>query len=199
MPNADNWPNYSVGPKEHLHAMGVLIAAWTHVETAYQALLQLVFPQHNKAGIHAFELLSLDGWYKLIRAHFPDFATAEEMELIEYFMKSSNICKENRNVIAHAGHPNQVAASTIMMTGKVSKDRSSLDLIYFDLLSLREMADATYTTANFGLNLWSAINRRLTNASLQAQGLAPKFFSSLPEKPPLPRKWDQIREAPTTG
>jgi hypothetical protein len=50
MPNADNWPNYSLGPKEHLHAMGVLIAAWTHVETAYQALLQLVFPQHIKAG-----------------------------------------------------------------------------------------------------------------------------------------------------
>jgi len=44
MPNADNWPNYSLGPKEHLHAVGVLIAAWEHVEIAYQTLVQLVLP-----------------------------------------------------------------------------------------------------------------------------------------------------------
>jgi hypothetical protein len=182
MPNADNWPNYSLGPKEHLHAMGVLIAAWKHVETAYQTLVQLVFPQHLKAGIHTFELLGFDGWCKLIRAHFPDFATAEEMELIEHFMKSSNVCKENRNIIAHAGHPNQPAASTIVMAGKITKDRSKLDLIYFDLEALREMADATYTTGNFGFNVGSAILMRLSNASLQAQGLAPTFFVPLPEK-----------------
>jgi hypothetical protein len=199
MPNIDDWPNYSLGSKDQLHAMGVLIAAWKNVETAFQALVQLVFPQNLKAGIHTFELLGFDGWSKLIRAHFPDFATAEEMELIEHLMRSSSVCKENRNIVAHAGHPSQVEGSTIVLTGKVSKDRSSLDLIRFDLSALREMADATYATANFGLNLWSAINMRLTNASLQAQGLVPKFFSPLPEKPLLPRKWDQIREAPTTG
>ena len=175
--------------------MGVLIAAWKNVETAYQALVQLIFPQHLKAGIHTFELLGFDGWSKLIRAHFPDFATAEEIELVEHFIRSSNICKENRNVIAHAGHPGQGAGTTILMTGKVAKDRTSLDLICFDLQALREMADATFATANFGLNLWSAINMRLSNASWQAQGVAPKFFLPLPEQPPLPRKWDQIREA----
>jgi hypothetical protein len=196
MGDSDHWPVYNIGSRDHLHAIGVVIAAWNMVETAFQTLIQLVFPHNIKAGIHTFELLGNDERMKLIRAQLPDIANENELELLEHLIKSANICKEYRNVLAHTSYPNQPSEETILMLKGLSKDRSSTNLFKFTVTGIREMADATYITAQFGFALWSAINLRLSNASWAQHGVVPTFLPSLPEKPPMPRNWGQIREGP---
>jgi hypothetical protein len=190
------WPPYHIGSRDHLHAIGAVIAAWNIVETAYQTFTQLIFAHNMKAGVHAFELLGNDERVRLIRAQLPGLANEQELDLLDHFIKSANICKENRNVLAHAGYSNQPSEELIVMTTKGSKGRSSLNRIKFSVGGIREMADATYATAFFGMNLWSAINLRLSNQAWTSRGVSPRFFQSLPEKPPLPSSWVQIREAP---
>ena len=186
--------NLNIGSHDHLHAVGVMIAAWNMVETAFQAFIQLVFPYHMKAGIHTFELLGNDERVKLIRSQLADIATKEEQDLLEYFIKSADICKVNRNILAHASYPNQPPGDRIMITKGTSKDRSTINTITLDVSAVREMADATYSIAAFGFDLWSTINLRLSNAYWIARGVTPKFFPSLPGKPSLPRKWEQVRD-----
>jgi hypothetical protein len=196
MNESSEWPLYHIGSRDHLHAIGVVIASWNIVETAYQTFIQLIFANNVTAGIHAFELLGNDERVKLIRAQLPSIATEHEIDLLDHFIKSTNICKEYRNVLAHAGYANQPADELILMTKGLSKDRQSTNLIRFSVGGIREMADATYATAGFGLNLWTAMNLRLSNEAWISRGTPPRFLPSLPEKPPLPRNWVQIREAP---
>jgi len=195
MPHSDKWPPYEIGSHEHLHAVGVVVAAWNQVETAYQTMIQLIFPHHMKAGIHAFELLGNDQRVKLISAGFSEIATAQELDLLRSFLKHANICKDYRNVLCHAGYPNQPPGELIVMSNGTSKDRSNMKLTRFTVAGIREMADTTYATAKFGFDLWSAVNLRISNASWLASGVTPRFLPSLPKSPPQPRSWEQIRES----
>jgi hypothetical protein len=75
MSNPQKWPTYDIGSHDHLHAVGVMIAAWNMVETAFQVFIQLVFPNYMKAGLHTFELLGYDERVKLIRSQLADIVT----------------------------------------------------------------------------------------------------------------------------
>jgi hypothetical protein len=68
----------------------------------------------------------------------------------------------------------------------MSKDRNSVNLFYFSVTGVREMADATYCTAKFGLDLRTSVLLRTSNESLVRRGMQPNFSLALPEKPPLP-------------
>jgi len=154
MGTSEKWPLYEIGSHDHLHAVGVTIAAWNQIETVHQALIQLIFPQHMRAGLHVSELLGYDTKVKLIRTNLADIATKQELELLEVFFKHANICKDYRNILCHAEYPNQPPGELIMMVNGASKDRSTIDLLRFTVPGIQEMADATYLTAAFGFNLW---------------------------------------------
>jgi hypothetical protein len=192
----EDWPPYHIGSRDHMHAIGVLIAAWNMVEGSYQAFIQLVFPHNLKAAISTYELMNNDSRIKLIRSELFGTLNQKENELLEYFFKSANICMANRNVIAHSHYSNQAPGDHLLLSKGRSKDQQSVNIFTFSITGIREMADATYLTAFFGMNLWSAINIRISNEYWASVGVPPKFSFPLPEKPPLPRSWDQIREAP---
>jgi hypothetical protein len=196
MAENSKWPLYDLGSHDHLHAIGVMIAAWNQVETVYQTFIQLIFPDHMAAGIHVYELLGNDERAKLIRAHLPSIATNEEFGLVDHFLTYANICRVYRNILAHSGYANQPPDDLIRLTRGSSKDRKTLTSVQFSVAGIREMADTTYIAAQFGFAVWSAIQLRLSNESWAAKGVVPQFSLSLPEKPPLPRSWDQIRANP---
>jgi hypothetical protein len=104
MEEPPEWPAYNIGSREHMHAIGILIAAWNSVEDAYQCFTQLVFPNHMKAGIQVFELMRNDERVKLIRSELPSIILKVEYDLVDYFLKCANICKQNRNSIAPTRH-----------------------------------------------------------------------------------------------
>lgn len=191
----NQWPPYNIGSADHLHAVGTVIAAWNLIERDYQAFIQLVFPSHMKAGIRTFDLLNNDGRIALIRDELPAFLNEKERDLLDHFLKAAYICKENRNVLAHSGYGISSDAERIILSKGRSKNAQSGSQMTLSVKAIREMADATFWTANFGLGLWSAVQVRISNESWAAQGVVPRFSQPLPEKPPLPRKWDQIRDA----
>jgi hypothetical protein len=174
----------------------VLIAAWNMVETAYKTFIELIFPNHLTAGLHVYELLGNDERVKLIRGELSETLNKQENDLLEHFFKAANICKAYRNVIAHSNYSPRAYGERIILRKGMSKDRNSVNLFYFSVTGVREMADATYCTAKFGLDLRTSVLLRTSNESLVRRGMQPNFSLALPEKPPLPRSWDQIREAP---
>ena len=191
------WPDYHIGSHDHLHAVGVLIAAWNMIESAYEAQIQLVFPLHRMAGYRAFELLSNDGRIKLIREGLSDILNVDEKAYFEYFFKSSNICRTNRNVLAHSSYFGQPSDTVLTLTTTNNRLQSAQPISAFSLISIKEMADATYRVAQFGFRMFITISSRRGHELLRSQGSMVGLPPALPEKPTLPRSWDQIREAPT--
>jgi hypothetical protein len=143
-----------------------------------------------KAGIQVFELMSNDERVKLIRSELPSIISTGEYDLVDYFLTCANICKHNRNAIAHAHLGDQAPSENILL----STGRGSQRVFTVNLADLREMADATYATALFGRSIWAAICLRLNNHALR--GFPPGSYLSSLEKPSLPRSWGQIREVP---
>jgi hypothetical protein len=93
MTDSDEWPAYQIDSHDHMHAIGVLIAAWNMVETAYKTFIELIFPNHLKAGLHVYELLGNDERVKLIRGELSETLNKQENDLSEHFFKAANICK----------------------------------------------------------------------------------------------------------
>ena len=188
----DEWPHYSLGSREHLHAVGVLVAAWNMVESTLQAFIQSVFPQ-AAASITVFEILGNDGRIKLIRNELRKTLHEDEYSLLNHFLVSVDICKENRNVIVHASYSPQQSSELMQLTKGRTPDHSAVKLIPLSIPAIREIADATFNTATFGFNLWASIQLRRSQPLIGGAA----FSLPLPKKPVLPRKWDRILAAPT--
>ena len=95
----EEWPSYHIRTRDHLHAIGVLIAAWNEVEKCYQAFIQQIFPSNIKS---TFQLLNNDQRIKLIIDELITILPENEAYRVEHFLKMANICYKNRNVFANA-------------------------------------------------------------------------------------------------
>jgi hypothetical protein len=195
--STEEWPPYHVGTRDHLHAIGVLIANWNQVETAYQALMQLIFPHHLKSGIRVFQLFTNDQRVKLIRDELVASLSAEEADRVNHFLAMANICYANRNAFAHAQAHQTAHDDKFRISKGTGKENIGAQYL-FKLDDLREIADATHGTFMFCLNIFAHIQIKSTIIDLARSG---NDFSwcplmPLPEKPSLPRSWDQIREIP---
>jgi hypothetical protein len=83
------WPSYDdLGSKDHLHAIGVIAAGRSFIETQYQAFTQLIFHHHIKASIRVFELLGNDSRWQLIRDELALSLPERESDLVFAFLKS---------------------------------------------------------------------------------------------------------------
>jgi hypothetical protein len=199
----EEWPSYHIGTRDHLHAIGVLIATWNLVENCYQAFIQLIFQSNIKSAVRTFQILNNDQRIKLIRDELITTLPENEADRVEHFLTMANICYKNRNVFAHATSHSIAENDKLRISKGAGKGRDNIGAQYlFSLDYLKEMADSTHETFMFGINVWSAIQFRQTIDSYLAQGRPPPPFlllhvPSLPEKPSLPRSWDQIREIPT--
>jgi hypothetical protein len=194
----EEWPSYHVGTRDHLHAIGVLIATWNQVETCYQAFIQQIYPLNMKSAIRVFQILNHDGRIRLIRDELITCLPGNEADCVEHFLTMANICYQNRNVFAHATSHSMAENDKLRISKGTGKDNIGAQYL-FTLEDLKEMADSTHKTFSFGINVFAAIQTRQVIDSHLAQGRQlPSFHAlPLPEKPSLPRSWDQIREIPT--
>jgi hypothetical protein len=195
----EEWPSYHIGTRDHLHAIGVLIATWNLVENCYQAFIQQIFPSNIKSAVRTFQILNNDQCIKLIRDELITVLPENEADRVEHFLTMANICYQNRNVFAHATSHSIAENDKLRISKGTGKDNIGAQYL-FSLDYLKEMADSTHETFMFGINVWGAIQTRQVRDSFLAQGRPPPpilHVPSLPKKPSLPRSWDQIREIPT--
>lgn len=196
--SASPWPEYHIGTTEHIHAVGVLIANWNQIETAYQAFFQLIFPAHCGSGIRAFQLLSNEQRVRLIRDELIAKLSGNEADWIDYFLKCANICYANRNVFAHAhAHPTP-SEDKFRISKGTGRDNVGAQYL-FKLEDIRSMADEAHETFLFGIKTFAYFQSRATIAHSLAGGQDASWVPQmpLPQKLSLPRSWDQIREIPT--
>lgn len=194
----DEWPPYHDGLRDHLHAIGVLLANWNKVEFVLHWYVYAIFPSNLQSGQRVFEQLKHDGREKFIKTEVEIIGSSDEKELVSYFFECVNIIKDNRNLFAHNDYLPITSADMVLIAKKINKSNPSMKQIStFSVLSLREMADAANTFADFGLNLVSAIQVRLAKERAQKAGLHEYMHFPLPKKPPRPRKWEEILRAST--
>jgi hypothetical protein len=98
----EEWPSYHIGTRDHLHAIGVLIAAWNEVENCYQAFIQQIFPSNIKSAVRTFQILNNDQRVKLIKDELITVLPEKEADCVEHFLTMANICYQNRNMFSHA-------------------------------------------------------------------------------------------------
>lgn len=194
---SDAWPPYKIGSRDHLHAVGVLIANWAEVEQSYQTLFQFMFSGQFNLGIRTFELLGNDGRAALIREECTAQAQPQFEDHLSHFLKCAAICKENRNAIAHAHFlPSQDPEFVVLDKGR-DRAASQMKFYRFTVEAIRAMADETYVVAHYGREIWVYMELARTAAH---GGFVPPHFAVAAQTPPLikppqPSKWNLRSQA----
>jgi hypothetical protein len=194
----EEWPPYHVGTRDHLHAIGVIIASWNQVEVCYQAFIQQIYPHNMKSAVRVFQILNNEQRVRLIRDELISSLPQNQADLVAHFLTMANICYANRNALAHATPHNIAEDDKLRISQGTGKNNIGKQYL-FSLDALKEMADTTYDTFTFGISVFGMIQMSRAINDFLAQGkIPPSHFRipSLPETPSLPRSWDQIREIP---
>lgn len=193
-----NWPTYNIGSKDHLHAVGVLVANWTTIEKVYSALFQFIFHGNFQPGMRAFELLGNSSRATLIREECFKVASPQFHKHIEYFLKCAAICKDNRNAVAHAHFvAPQNPAFAILDKGR-SRDGNSIKFYRFTVSAIQEMADETHAVAMYGWHMLALME--VARAAPYNTSIPQHFVESarvpLLNRPTQPREWNLRSQAP---
>lgn len=192
--DTDDWPIYNIGSKDHLHAVGVLVANWALVEQSYQVLIQYTFHPDIGLGLRVNELLGNESKWALIADETIKRAEPQFEPHIAYFLKCAAICKENRNAVAHAKFGADQDPEFITLDKGRDRRKAKLKLYRFSVVAIREMADEVHSVANYGMQIWGLME--VSRARKQTPKLRlPDHFvlaSQVPllAKPPQPRKWN---------
>ncbi len=194
-PEPDDWPPHHEGLHGHLHAIGTLIANWNEMESSLRWYVYVIFPKNIQSGQRVSEQLKHEGRENFIKTEMAAILSNEEKERFEYFFECINIIKENRNAFVHAQYIPIKSGNTLLIARKRDKlNPAERQISMFPVHSLREMADAAKTFADFGLNVVTAIHVRLAKEAAGKVGRRSIDFP-LPDKPQRPRKWEEILEA----
>ena len=185
MANPEEWPKHGTRLKDHYHAIGVLIAAWNDVESAYSALIQILIP-NTRTAVQLFHLLGNEGRWQFILEESGRTLPEEDAADVAYFLKCAAICKENRNGIAHSRMGPQDDAAIIMLTKGYDAASQTLKQYWLTVTSLRQMADETAEVASYGFALWASIHirRNWLGYTEDIRKKFPDMLKASPERPP---------------
>lgn len=193
----DDWPTYKSGAsyKKHFHAVGVLVANWSMIERAYEALFQFMFQGNIKLSQRSFELLGNQSRWQLISDICGELTTPEQAEHIQHFLRCAAICKENRNAVAHADYQNGPDEETIRLLKGRNKADDSVRDYHFNVASIRQIADEAHLVGEYGFLIFLHLeSARVIPPEHRATLHLPLLY-----KPPVPKKWDLHSLTDQTG
>jgi hypothetical protein len=167
----------------HMLAIGAIVAAWTHIEVTYHGFIMMLIPDKHVA-LRVYELLGNESRWALVRDELPAKLHSDaERDRLQHFLKAAAICKENRNAVAHAEYVASDKPDTLIAYRGRSKDLTRHRFHELPLEALHAIKSEIQDTAMYGVKLYLALAFR------------GEPDSPLPDKPPLPRKWD-LRSPP---
>jgi hypothetical protein len=181
MSSSSEWPNYTIGPRDSIFAMGVASTKFTELEVMLWFIFGTVFNLDMdgstmipaKIGNEATKdlidrrLLKL-GWGEPAKGH------------VEHFLEGFNICLENRNYLVHSGLAWTGSPSIVLL--KTSKQGITQAAIP-TLDELRAVADDIQAYTEYGRAVGNAINNNLSGHPVFPVSVFP-----WPHKPVLPRR-----------
>lgn len=194
--NAPAWDRdlAHMGPREHIHAIGMFALCFNELEIALFAFLEHYLPDNAAARVHLFASLHNQARVDLIRrlaAQEPD----AEREAISFAMNCFGVCAENRNLLLHA-LPGGEHGDKIVVYKEAVNERGFLKRYGFSLEELRSGAKATNAVALYMFALCEHL--RVCRETSARPMTGPRPRPTLPQRPPQPRKLSLSRllEAP---
>lgn len=194
-PNRDTWPapEYHVGPRDHIHALGVAAATYNDLEFALLLLFNHYMAVEGELGLKLFAALT-----NRTRLDFlSDAADAKEADpdalgCVKHFVRAFNICAENRNFLMHSTTQTRGALAALMPENVLTLSKHARDnpavrnYAHLTRDEIRRIADEAYKFYVFGFQIWLWMLWRSSKGTLRLSKLP--WPPTLPEKPPLPRK-----------
>ncbi len=184
---ADDWPEYAIGPKDSLFAIGVASSNFTQLET----VMQFIFASVLDLTIENSEMISAkigaEATVILTRQRLAALTWEEHIkDRVLHFLRGFDICLENRNHLMHS------EISWLAGTHKTEKTflfkrtrKGELHLAAPKLEQLRQIADSMMIFTHYGRGLGNWINNNSTKPPTFPDAVFP-----LPDKPALPQALD---------
>jgi hypothetical protein len=184
---SDDWPEYAVGPKDSLFAIGVASSNFARLEM----VMQFIFASVLDLTIQNSEMISAkigaEATVILTRQKLATLDWAEDTkDRVRHFLRGFDICLENRNHLMHS------EASWLMGTYETDKTflfkqtkKGEIRAASPKLPVLRNVADSMQVYIHYGRRLGNWINNHSTNPPAFPDAVFP-----LPDKPALPPNLD---------
>ena len=184
---SDDWPEYAVGPKDSLFALGVASSNFTGLEMVMQfifaTVLDLTFENSEmisaKMGAEATVILTRQ---RLETLKWEDHIK----DRVLHFLHGFDICLQNRNHLMHS------EISWVMGTYETEKTflfkrtkKGELHVAAPKLPELRRIADSMMIFTHYGRRLGNWINNHSSDPPTLPDAAFP-----LPDKPALPHSLD---------
>jgi hypothetical protein len=176
----DNWPQYQIGPRESIFALGVVGVKYAQLEFALSGIFATTLGISMSLGSIMMPKMTNNIRLRLLRERLPNCLWSHEVQdMVSHFIQAFEICAENRNLLMHSNIASMSQDAIILY--KTTREGKTV-LCNPELSELRHVADELELYFNYGLALSNAINLNLGDPTF-ASGRLP-----WPDKPPLPRK-----------
>lgn len=190
------WPSYHSGPKEHVHALGVISLNFNY----FEHLLLMLLEQHLdfKIARHVFTMLNNSNRPQLIREAFKIYeGDAEVTGCVDAALRYFSVCVENRNNLAHGRLCTY--ETDLLRVEKTTRGQGGFASEFlFKLEDLRQVADEIMIGADFVAELSGTLRgrktlRQGTATATTPLGMSPLPRPALPSIPQMPRKIIPLR------
>lgn len=181
---------------EHYQVIGRIISAYNMLESWHRSLFWLCIPKQQEESAVIASLMTYDAISKAIEVLLVPAQDEGTKSAIKYFLQIASICRENRNVIAHS------LSYTIPSTNMLSAFKANVrapslgSASMFDSDGLWEMDEAIRGAAWYGMMVFMHIWGIYGNSGKIPDFAPPVEPVPLPDRPQLPRPWNQIRVDP---
>jgi hypothetical protein len=186
----EDWPAYDIGPKEHIHALGVVSLNYNLFEGA----LWLIFERYlGIDGLFFFEKLGNSDRVAAMQQILHREPEREVQELIVHLAKFFAICTENRNNLMHAQHNFGARIAERLVVQKRSKRDVPLTFS-MRLDTLRQVADQMHAGTSFLIGIDKYLHSRASHDNPNSTETYLKAMPRLPlpDAPKLPRKLEPL-------
>jgi len=196
----ETWPKYGrmdPGLKDHMQALGVLIAEFNSLELSFFLIFWHYF---NDTRTQAAQIIfgRLNNQHRLeLTKHYVDsleIAPAVKEKLSAFF-KAYEICTENRNFLAHSQLHSPEASSDlksllserqITLKKPPKNDPAKINYTQLSKTELRKISEDIQSTDRFGIDLFLFLRARQTGGLFNLG--SETYTPSLPDTPQTPRK-----------
>lgn len=198
-------PTYHVGPRDHIHALGVVAATYNSLELMLFQLFVFFLGAPYEIAQRVFSITRNNSRIELLK----ESLRLKELDPtiighVEHFIAGFDLCAEARNFLMHSATLNNNALLDIFKPGILSltkparNDPTRLAYAHLTLSEIRSVADNINAFRKFGIDLFIYLVARQNGGKIIYND-AP-FEPPLPEKPPLPRKLNlSDRQDPEVG
>jgi hypothetical protein len=199
----EEWPDYRVGNRDYIHALGVIASVFNLLEFRFRSLFPIYTRIPSPPAYVLFGKINNEMRMELIRGSL-EFSSHPEAikDDVRYFLDGFKICAENRNILMHStvfylfGPDNDPCPVVTSPPGaqperlgfqKAPKSKPfQINTYQLSIKEIRAQADSIKAFEVYGDRLYWHILKDYEPASYGTWNFPEEAQFALPKRPPLP-------------